>query len=93
MVADRAWVLITACSLMWTATTLAVAARLYTRKKITKEAFRPEDWLISAATVRVNWGLGKHSSDGPTTSDITTIGYASRPFYISAAGLTKISVL
>ncbi|KAL7268817.1 hypothetical protein RUND412_008543, partial [Rhizina undulata] len=44
----------------------------------------------------VNWGLGKHSSDVPTISDITTvlkIGYAGRSFYIFAAGLTKISVL
>ncbi|KAL7267934.1 hypothetical protein RUND412_009464 [Rhizina undulata] len=99
--------LIAVSSLLVGTATVSVATRLYTRKKLARKSFRADDWLISAATfflfaylltncIGVNWGIGKHSSDGLTQLDITSvlkITYFAKPFYIFAAGLTKISVL
>ncbi|KAL7276579.1 hypothetical protein RUND412_000421 [Rhizina undulata] len=47
----RAPILITVSSLLLGFATIAVVARLYTRKKLARESFRPDDWLISAATI------------------------------------------
>ncbi|KAL7271258.1 hypothetical protein RUND412_005995 [Rhizina undulata] len=51
VVPDISSTLIGMSSLFLVAAALAVAARFYTRKKIARESFRPDDWLISAAMI------------------------------------------
>ncbi|KAL7270385.1 hypothetical protein RUND412_006911 [Rhizina undulata] len=46
----KALILIAASSLLLGAATVAVATRLYTRKKLARESFQADDWLIAAAT-------------------------------------------